>query len=164
MSQRSWSTWNSWCPSANTERLELGCLEQLVVSAAAWRLAPKMELTATALVVDHETFFQIAHKPFAPLICWCIQVFSLTCHCLSAVSQTSDYLVTFRFSQPVSLCYSSSGLVFLIAQKIRFLIFLSTFHADFSVLLGEDKLCTIVIHCLNNCQHSYMTARRGGGK
>lgn len=26
-----------------------------------------MELTATALVVDHETFFQRAHKPFAPL-------------------------------------------------------------------------------------------------
>lgn len=41
------------------------------------------------------------------------------------------------------------------AKEIGFLIFPSTFHADFSALLGEHKLCTVVIH-------SYMTAEGRG--
>lgn len=45
-------------------------------------------------------------------------------------------------------------------QVQSFLIFLSTFHACISVLQGEDKLCTEVIHCLSNCQHSCVTAGR----
>lgn len=49
----------------------------------------------------------------------------------------------------------------LVQRTLHLRFFFFFFHiSGFTGLSGEDTLCSVVTHCLNNCQPSSMTAQR----